>query len=100
MVLSTRKLAYNEDEFQVLSVVRRLVDPTGPVYKQLSSDPIPPTRKKYNHLQELKISIPPFFHPYYDMLPVKINATEKEGKTVKRRKEETATGNKHSRGTV
>ena len=40
MVLSTSKLAYNEDEFQVLSVVRRLVDPTGQV---LYTSNYPPT---------------------------------------------------------
>ena len=69
------KLTHDEyEEFQVLPAVRRLVKPTDPEYKhpqynQLYKDPLPITNQKWKHLQELKCTIPSFFHAYYDDLP-------------------------------
>ena len=57
------------DEFQELPAMRRLGKPTYPEYKQLYPAPRPITYRKWQHLQELKCTIPSFFHSYYDDLP-------------------------------
>ena len=64
------KLSHDEvEEYQVLPAMRRLGKPTDPEYKQLYEDPRAITAKKWKHLQELKCTIPSFFHLYYDDLP-------------------------------
>ena len=69
------KLTYDiNDNFQELPAIRRLVKPSDPEYDhpnylQLYQQPIPLTYQKWKHLQELKCTIPNFFHSYYDELP-------------------------------
>ena len=76
------KLAHDAEEFQLLPVMRRLGEPEYPDYPPLNSQPRPITYKKYKHLQELKPTIPSFFHLYYDDLPhTGKPATEEEDPT-------------------
>ena len=54
------KLAHDVAESIELSV-RRLAPPSDPTLNQLYLEPRHITRKKYEHLQELKETIPKFF---------------------------------------
>ncbi|KAK6186042.1 hypothetical protein SNE40_008154 [Patella caerulea] len=63
------KLNYG-DEFSPLPRRAKIGEPS-PVDEvpQLHEDPLPIKKKKYGHLQELKVVIPKDYHTFYDNLP-------------------------------
>jgi hypothetical protein len=63
------KLSHTHQEFRELPINKKLTAPTDPHIRRLYPKPLPVSYKKYQHLQELKQTIPQFFHPYYDDLP-------------------------------
>ena len=63
------KLAHDMEDFQPLPIMRRVGPPTDVTYPQLYTAPRNLTYQKYQHLQELKRTVPQFFHSYYDELP-------------------------------
>ena len=63
------KLSHSHREFTVLPIMKKLKPPTYPLIPNLYKKPLPISYKKYQHLKELKQTIPQFFHPYYENLP-------------------------------
>ena len=64
------KLHGEDQEFQPLQLGRKVDAPaTDITYPPLYTSPRPIAFSKFQHLQELKPSIPAFFHRYYDDLP-------------------------------
>ena len=85
------KYAINCD-FTPIPAIRRLQvsDPSDPdqPLNQLYLEPRKITKAKYDHLQKLKVTIPNFFHTYYDQLP---HMTEARKQSKNKSKVETST---------